>query len=223
VAKVTGSPAPGAGLVSTNSVSHPACRLRAGKRLKNFRVHSPLLRGEACSFPLGGVGTRICPPTRVGAGVGAAAGAYPLQGLDLPTRPNRSCSCRADVPQILLAIPPAVSVRATTNLCFGTRRPPLRGEGCPYGLGGIGSKIWLSSSGRWRYSLHFKARPTLRSWPPMPTLAMYANGWGCGECGRACYVFVPRRKRPSGRNPSEVPVSTHIGYTPCCSKCFLFV
>ena len=41
------------------------------------------------------------------------------------------------------------------------------------------------------------------------------NGWGCGKCGRACYVFVPRRKRPSGRNRSEVPVSTHIGYTPC--------
>ncbi len=46
--------------------------------------------------------------------------------------------------------------------------------------------------------------------------AIKHNGWGCGECGRACYVFVPRRKRPSGRNRSEVPMSTHIGYTPCC-------
>ncbi len=46
-------------------------------------------------------------------------------------------------------------------------------------------------------------------------LRLVGNGWGCGECGRACYVFDPRRKRPSGRNRSEVPMSTHIGYTPC--------
>jgi hypothetical protein len=44
---------------------------------------------------------------------------------------------------------------------------------------------------------------------------MNANGWGCGKCGRACSVFVPRRKRPSGRNRSVVPMSTHIGCTPC--------
>jgi len=54
-----------------------------------------------------------------------------------------------------------------------------------------------------------------------PTLG--GNGWGCGKCGRACYVFVTRRKRPSGRNRSEVPVSTHIGYTPCYRLFFLFL
>ena len=51
---------------------------------------------------------------------------------------------------------------------------------------------------------------------------MKPNGWGCGKCGRACYVFVPRRKRPSGRNRSEDPVSTHIGYTPCWVLAFFF-
>jgi len=132
-------------------------------------------------------------PARAVTGVGGAAGAYPLQGLDLPTRPNRSYSSRFDVPQILLAIPPAVSVRATTHLCFGTRRPPLRGEDCPYGLGGIGSKIWLRSSGRWRYSLHPKARPTTRSLPPTPSLAMYANGRGCEPWGSSWRSVVIRR------------------------------
>ena len=52
--------------------------------------------------------------------------------------------------------------------------------------------------------------------------SLVANGWGCGKCGRACYVFVPRRKRPSGRNRSEVPMSTHIGYTPCYGTLLFF-
>ncbi|MEY1640141.1 hypothetical protein [Tenuifilum osseticum] len=38
---------------------------------------------------------------------------------------------------------------------------------------------------------------------------------GVASGGVRSNAFVPRRKRPNWRNRSEVPVSTHIGYTHC--------
>jgi hypothetical protein len=50
---------------------------------------------------------------------------------------------------------------------------------------------------------------------------MFCFSAHCGKCGRACYVFVPRRKRPSGRNRSEVPVSPTLA-TPLVTAWHLF-
>jgi hypothetical protein len=144
-----------------------------------------------CGARCAGLEPEFVLPARAVTGVGDLLLPYPPQGLDLPTRPRCSCRYRFDVPQILLAIPPVLTERATTNLCFGTRRPPRRGVVAANSLGGIGSKIWLSWSGRRRYSFDFKARPATRSLPPNPSLAMYANGWGCDQFGGAGLGIYP--------------------------------
>jgi len=75
---------------------------------------------------------------------------------------------------------------------------------------------------RWGFICLFSQYAAKLSYPIFSSL-LGANGWGCCKCGRACYVFVPRRKRPSGRNRSEVPMSTHIGYTPCWQLVFIHI